>query len=135
MADRLNFSNLKFAIALLFCQGLCWILYHMDDESLLPTQNATVFLPLTAKIFVKSSYEETNKYWTDRIREYCGDHKNDINLYTANEFKQELVSNYTWMISNPHNLFYCGIPKCSSTTWKTYLMEDLNISWSEDTHE
>lgn len=82
---------------------------------------------------LERSYKETNSYWVNRVREYCADYKKLINVYAGYVWNFGLPT-YVWIASDYHKLFYCAAPKCSSTTWVTYIMQDQNMTWKGDTH-
>ena len=73
------------------------------------------------------------------LRKYCKKHKKELTgtfPYYADGSWMSLLTRWIWMASPHHRLFYCATPKCGSTTWKSYLMEDLKINWTGiDTHE
>ena len=75
------------------------------------------------------------KQRTKAVREYCSNHKTSMIAEYPDYSKSYGLLNWVWMRSKIHRLFYCATPKCGSTTWKSYLMEDSNISWTIDTHE
>ncbi|XP_067949918.1 carbohydrate sulfotransferase 12-like isoform X2 [Watersipora subatra] len=69
------------------------------------------------------------------MREYCADNKLDIvKSYPSYERLRNGLPTYVWMASPRHNLFYCATPKCASTTWKTYILEDAGLKWKGDNH-
>ena len=93
--------------------------------------------PLQAAL--AQAIEATNKTSQQRvkhIRAYCKDHGTAVLSQNPDYDRTgQRLTNWIWMVSNHHKLFYCATPKCGSTTWKSYLMEDLGIDWKIDTHE
>lgn len=79
------------------------------------------------------TYHETNTHWVNRVREYCADYKKSVNVYPGYVGNFGLPT-YVWIASEYHHLFYCAAPKCSSTTWVTYIMQDQNMTWTGDNH-
>lgn len=78
---------------------------------------------------------QTSKIRVQRLRQYCQEHWNDVvKDYPYKKYRTEGFDKWLWIRSEHHKLFYCATPKCGSTTWKSYLMEDLGINWSIDTH-
>lgn len=67
------------------------------------------------------------------LREYCGSHKERVTAVEP-QYERNALLQWVWMTSHRHRLFYCATPKCGSTTWKSYILEDLNITWTVDTH-
>ena len=71
----------------------------------------------------------------NRIREYCADNEYDVtNSFPVLKQMQEILLSWVWLTSAQHQLFYCATPKCGSTLWKSYLMEDMRLTWDVDTH-
>ncbi|XP_067939951.1 carbohydrate sulfotransferase 10-like [Watersipora subatra] len=82
----------------------------------------------------RDSYYNTSNYWAEKVKQSCSSH----GLQQMNFSNQKIVSfglpGWVWMISPPHQLFYCAAPKCSSSTWKTYIMEDEGRTWKGNVH-
>ena len=90
----------------------------------------------TALVHAIEATNKTSQQRVKHIRAYCNEHKEAILSQNPDYGRTgRRLTNWIWMISNHHNLFYCATPKCGSTTWKSYLMEDLRIDWKVDTHE
>lgn len=73
------------------------------------------------------------------LRQHCRERKDQLTssypFYDEDKWLHTLTK-WIWMVSPHHHLFYCATPKCGSTTWKSYIMEDLKINWTgSDTHE
>ena len=84
----------------------------------------------------EESYAATNRFWVNHIREYCGLNKDKLVSFPNHqmvEFRLGLPV-WVWMTSSHHQLFYCAAHKCSSTTWKTYLLDDSKIQWQGNPH-
>jgi len=71
-----------------------------------------------------------------KLRKYCSGFKKYvvISYPNYNQYGSSLTD-WIWMTSPYHHLFYCATAKCGSTTWKSYLMKDLKIDWHNGTHE
>lgn len=83
----------------------------------------------------RTPYSVINTQRVNRIREYCTNNKEELtNTYPNYERLRIGLTLYVWMASPRHHLFYCATPKCASTTWKTYIMKDLGMEWTADTH-
>ncbi|XP_067950900.1 carbohydrate sulfotransferase 10-like [Watersipora subatra] len=81
--------------------------------------------------FIKTHRERVNK-----LREFCADFKHDLTKgFPKYDRLEDVLPSWNWITSPHHQLFYCATPKCASTTWKTYLMNDLKINWTIDTHQ
>ena len=103
---------------------------HIPHKYIAEGINITQKVKITAAI---------NRERTEHLREYCKKYKKEIiNLYPDYKNSKTLengLASFIWLSSPHHKLFYCATPKCGSTTWKSYLMEDLNIYLGEqDTH-
>ena len=79
-------------------------------------------------------YANTNRKWVKRIRDYCTMSDNNTIGYSNKQLRKLGLPGWVWMASKNHNLFYCAAPKCSSTTWKTYLMDDIGKPWAGNPH-
>jgi len=82
------------------------------------------------------SIEELSFSRVKKVRKYCLDFEEFV-METYPDYNQlsHRMTDWIWMTSPRHHLFYCATTKCGSTTWKSYLMEDLKINWHVDTHE
>ncbi|XP_067952118.1 carbohydrate sulfotransferase 9-like isoform X2 [Watersipora subatra] len=90
-------------------------------------------IPPTAKPLAILASERRVRF----IKEYCSKSKEEV-IRTYPYFLDYLQTllNWIWMVSPKHHLFYCATPKSGSTTWKSYIMEDLKINWTGlDTHD
>lgn len=82
-----------------------------------------------------TAYSIINTKRINHIRKYCADYKPDlIKTYPSYERLHDVLPSWNWLASPHHHLFYCATPKCASTTWKTYIMLDLKMKWTTDTH-
>ncbi|XP_067939312.1 carbohydrate sulfotransferase 11-like [Watersipora subatra] len=79
-----------------------------------------------------ATYDDRNQYLVTRVRKFCESDK-DVDIYGGYVYNFGLPT-YVWMATDKHKLFYCAIPKSSSTTWKNYLMEDTGNKWKGDLH-
>ena len=89
---------------------------------------------------VSRTIEDLNNQRVESLRQFCAKYQSTIiqtyPRYTKTDVKKTGVARYTWMNSERHQLFYCAAPKCGSTTWKSYLMENLKLNWTgQDVHE
>ncbi|XP_067947150.1 carbohydrate sulfotransferase 11-like [Watersipora subatra] len=75
------------------------------------------------------------KHRVTMVRNHCDAHKKEMMAEYPDYDHSSGLLTWVWMTSQNHSLFYCATPKCGSTTWKSYLMEDLGIDWHIDTHE
>ena len=82
-----------------------------------------------------SVFGKRQKSRVHRIREYCANFKSKLTKeYPEYERLKDVLPRWNWIVSPYHKLFYCATPKCASTTWKAYIMEDLGMKWTMDTH-
>jgi len=81
------------------------------------------------------AFKVANAKRVDKLKSYCQKDKEKI-VGTYLGYSLRSTPDWVWMHSRHHKLFYCALPKCGSTTWKSYLMEDAGINWEGiDTHE
>jgi len=82
------------------------------------------------------SIKDLSAFRVEKVRKHCLDFKKLIvkSYPNYNQIGGGLT-NWAWMISPHHHLFYCAAAKCGSTTWKSYLMKDLKIEWQGNTHK
>lgn len=77
----------------------------------------------------------TNQVRVNRIREYCANHEFEVtSSFPKYERLEEVMLTWIWLTSSQHQLYYCATPKCGSTTWKSFIMEDMRLTWNVDTH-
>lgn len=82
-----------------------------------------------------SSFSVTNQMRVNRIREYCADNEYDVtSSFPSFKRLESTLLTWIWLTSPRHQLYYCATPKCGSTTWKSFIMEDMRITWEVDTH-
>ncbi|XP_067952140.1 carbohydrate sulfotransferase 10-like isoform X2 [Watersipora subatra] len=107
-----------------------------------PESEIRSLLPINKTQTLLSNIEELltmkarNKRRTQNLREFCRKHNATVISTYPSYAEYELgFMNYIWMASPKHHLLYCATPKCGSTMWKSYLLEDLHVNWTgQDTH-
>lgn len=101
--------------------------------------NAVLHNSLPTAASYENAIELINKTSQQRVlhmRNYCKENEQMILAQNPNyDLTGHKLTTWIWILSKHHDLFYCATPKCGSTTWKSYLMEDLRIDWKVDTHE
>lgn len=113
----------------------------MTEKAVYAAEEETVEQIITTeqpKIAVKEiidSYTATNTYWVEHIRGFCSLYKEKLTRFSSSQMLKQGLPKWVWMVFNYHHLFYCATPKCSSTTWKTYIMDDSKVEWRGDIHE
>jgi len=86
--------------------------------------------------YTEYSIKDLSAFRVEKVRKYCSDYKKDVvRSYPDYNRVGGGLTNWIWMKSPHHHLFYCATAKCGSTTWKSYLMKDLKIDWHGDLHE
>jgi len=137
----LNLSAAKLTAILLVQFTVIYVIIQMRDSYSdrfkdLPTCPTKVSNN-TGKINHKEySITELSACRVKKLRKYCsGFKKYVVKSYPNYNYYGGGLTNWIWMTSPHHHLFYCATAKCGSTTWKSYLMKDLKIEWHNDTHE
>lgn len=105
---------------------------HLEGSS---QQISTISKTETPDVHSNTSFIKRQKARVKHIKKYCANFKHKLTKdYPEYKPSHKVLLSYDWIVSPHHELFYCATPKCASTTWKTYIMEDLGMKWTIDTH-
>lgn len=147
MIGKLVCGNLptipKISIILLIQFGIICLIIQLNTKFIYKTSRSfrrrmfeTEFETLIHQGKNRLSVKALIEQRINKVNHYCSERKDDILASNPNfNTQHEMLTRWVWMASKQHQLFYCAAPKCGSTTWKTYILEDSNISINTDTHE
>ena len=89
-----------------------------------------------ALVSLIDTISQKNEATVRGVRQFCRQHQEHVvKNYPYEDYRRKTFDKWIWIYSKHHKLFYCATPKCGSTTWKTYLLEDLGSEIDGDTHE
>jgi len=114
-------------------------LFYVTRPGISTEPQITAHIPTTARANTTDKgkyltlFHTANSERVARVRKYCDKEKTEVVKHYPH-YKTSMPD-WVWMKSDHHQLFYCAVPKCGSTTWKSYLMEDMGMDWTGiDTH-
>jgi len=152
---RLNLSDIKIIVASLVLLTVLCVITSMRDNFFNTFKDLPSIPPVkvltnagetnhaagetnrtTRQNYTEYSIKDLSAFRVEKVRKYCSNYKKYVvRSYPDYNRIGGGLTNWIWMKSSHHRLFFCATAKCGSTTWKSYLMKDLKIDWHGDLHE